>query len=179
MSYNQVPAGNNIPNDIFVVIEIPSNTLLVKYEFHHKYNVFFVDRFLNVSLAYPCNYGYINNTLSLDGDPLDVLVVTSLPLIQGVVIQSRPIGVLKMVDEQGVDHKILAVPHTSISTEYDSINNIHDISSYFLDKISNFFKQYKCLSKVKWSKIDGWYGVDVAKKLIIDSIIHKRSVNIN
>ncbi len=174
MNYHKVIAGNNIPNDIFVIIEIPSNTFLVKYELNHKYDLFFVDRFLNVSLAYPCNYGYINNTLSLDGDPLDVLVITPLPLLQGVVIRSRPIGVLKMVDEQGVDHKILAVPHESISKEYNSIHNIHDISLCFLEKISHFFEQYKRYSKVKWSKIEGWYDIDVAKQIILNSIISKK-----
>ena len=112
MSLNNVPAGKELPDDFYVVIEIPQNHDPIKYEVDKDTGCLFVDRFMSAPMFYPCNYGYINNTLSLDGDPVDVLVPSAYPLQAGSVIRCRPVGVLKMTDESGEDAKIFAVPHT-------------------------------------------------------------------
>ncbi len=180
MNIRDIPLGNNIPNDIYVIIEISADSRFVKYEMNKKYNVLFVDRFINCSLCYPCNYGYLNNTLSFDGDCLDVLVLSLYPLIPGSVIHSRPIGLLKMVDESGDDNKVLSVPNFDVSKEYNDINSVNDISINLLDKISYFFENYKKLENDKWSKILGWGEVDLAKKLILstyDNFLKKNNIN--
>ncbi len=169
MNIKDIPLGKNIPNDIYVIIEISSNSKLVKYEMNKSYNVLFVDRFISSTLFYPCNYGYINNTLSLDGDFLDVLVISPCSLMPGSVIHSRPIGLLKMVDESGNDDKILSVPNFNISKDYDDIKDIDDISLNLKRKICYFFKYYKKLDSNRWSKILGWFNVELAKELILKS----------
>lgn len=119
MSLNLVPAGKDLPEDIYVVIEIPANADPIKYEIDKETGALFVDRFMSTAMFYPCNYGYINHTLSLDGDPVDVLVPTPYPLQPGSVIRCRPVGVLKMTDEAGEDAKLVAVPHSKLTKEYD------------------------------------------------------------
>ena len=119
MSLNCVPAGINLPDDIYVVIEIPAHAKPIKYEVDKDSGVLFVDRFIATTMFYPCNYGYINKTLSLDGDAVDVLVPTPHPLQPGSVIRCRPVAVLKMTDESGEDAKIIAIPHASLTSEYD------------------------------------------------------------
>lgn len=120
-------------------------------------------------MFYPCNYGYINHTLSLDGDPVDVLVPTPYPLLAGSVIRCRPIGVLKMTDESGEDAKIIAVPHSKLSSEYNHINDIEDLPALLKAQIVHFFQHYKELEANKWVKIDGWQGVEAAKEEIMSS----------
>ena len=127
MSLLNVPAGKDLPEDIYVVIEIPANADPIKYEVDKESGALFVDRFMSTAMFYPCNYGYINHTLSLDGDPVDVLVPTPYPLQPGSVIRCRPVGVLKMTDESGEDAKLVAVPHTKLSKEYDHINDVNDL----------------------------------------------------
>ena len=143
MSINKVKAGDNIPNDIYVIIEIPSNSYPIKYEIDKKSGVLFVDRFIPTPMFYPCNYGYINQTLSLDNDPLDVLVPSPYPIQSNTVIHCRPIGILKMHDEAGHDAKIIAVPNVKICEEYKNINNISDISNLLKKQIVHFFQNYK------------------------------------
>ncbi|QJC31433.1 inorganic diphosphatase [Enterobacteriaceae endosymbiont of Macroplea mutica] len=170
MNLNNIPAGNNIPHHINVIVEIPINTNPVKYEINKKYGLLFVDRFISTTMIYPCNYGYINQTLSLDDDPLDVLIFTEYYIYPSTVIECRPIGLLKMFDESGEDKKILAVPCNKISLAYQNIKNISDVPDMFKNKIIHFFKHYKDLENNKWSKIDNWYDIDIAKKEIIVSI---------
>ncbi len=167
---NNIPSGKNIPNDIYVIIEIPLNTCYVKYEKNKKYDSIWVDRFIKVPILYPFNYGYINNTLSDDKDPLDVLVICKYPLYINSVIHCRPIGVLKLTDELGKDNKILAIPNYNITNEYDSIQDICDISKILLNKILYFFKHYKDLEKDKWIEIDNLYDVHESKNIILNSI---------
>lgn len=169
MSLNQVPAGKDIPEDIYVVIEIPANADPIKYEVDKDTGAIFVDRFMSSPMFYPCNYGYVNDTLSLDGDPVDVLVPTPYPLVPGAVIRCRPVGVLKMSDESGEDAKIVAVPHSKLSTEYDHIQDVNDLPELLKAQITHFFERYKELEVGKWVKVDGWEDAAAAKEEIMTS----------
>lgn len=163
MSFMNVPSGKDLPNDFNVIIEIPMLSEPVKYEVDKESGALFVDRFMNTAMHYPCNYGYIPNTLSEDGDPVDVLVVTPVPLVHGSVIRCRPLGMLKMTDESGPDAKILAVPVPKLCGLYDNLQNHTDVNALQLNAIEHFFSHYKDLDKGKWVKIDGWAGVEEAK----------------
>ncbi|MGF1714824.1 inorganic diphosphatase [Photobacterium chitinilyticum] len=169
MSLNQVPAGKDIPEDIYVVIEIPANADPIKYEVDKDTGAVFVDRFMSTPMFYPCNYGYVNHTLSLDGDPVDVLVPTPHPLVPGSVIRCRPVGVLKMTDESGEDAKVVAVPHTKLSKEYDHIQDVNDLPDLLKAQITHFFERYKELEAGKWVKVDGWEDAAAAKEEIMES----------
>ena len=169
MGLNNVPAGKELPDDIYVVIEIPTNSDPIKYEVDKASGSLFVDRFMSTAMFYPANYGYINHTLSLDGDPVDVLVPTPFPLAAGSVIRCRPVGVLKMTDEKGEDAKVIAVPHTKLTKEYDHIKDIDDVPALLKAQIQHFFESYKALEAGKWVKVDGWEGVESARKEIIES----------
>jgi len=170
MSFNNIPTGKDVPNNVNVIIEIPANAEPVKYEVDKDSGALFVDRFLGTAMFYPANYGYIPNTLSEDGDPVDVLVITPTPLISGSVIRSRPIGILNMTDESGVDAKILAVPVDKLSVLYRDVQSPDDVSPHLLSTITHFFEHYKDLEEGKWVKIDGWDGADAAKAEIMASI---------
>ena len=170
MSFNQIPAGKKTPSDIFVVIEISQNSDPVKYEVDKDMDCIFVDRFMDAPMFYPCNYGYINNTLSLDGDPVDVLVATPSPLVVGSVIRCKPVCILNMEDEAGRDSKIVAVPHSSVSKEYEDINSLTDLPVILKKQIEHFFTNYKTLEKNKWVKISGWGDIEEAHKEIEESI---------
>ena len=167
MNFDRVSSGNNIPDDINVIIEIPAHADPVKYEVDKETGTLFVDRFMNTAMFYPCNYGYIPYTLSGDGDPADVLVVSPCALISGVVIRCRPVGMLNMTDESGEDAKILAVPQDVM---YEDVLDVNDIAAHTLEKIAHFFEHYKDLDKNKWVKIAGWVGKDKAKAEIIASV---------
>ncbi|CAL4318408.1 Inorganic pyrophosphatase [Buchnera aphidicola (Periphyllus testudinaceus)] len=156
--------------NINVIIEISAHSTPVKYEIDKKNKFLRVDRIIPTSMFYPCNYGFINKTKSLDKDPLDALVISPYPLIPYSIIRCKPIGMLNMEDESGIDYKILCVPITKVCTEYSNINNISDISLELLKKISHFFKYYKKLEKDKWTKILGWKNSKHAKKEIQLSI---------
>lgn len=170
MNLDRVSSGSNLPNDINVIIEIPAHSDPVKYEVDKETGAMFVDRFMSTAMHYPCNYGYIPHTLSDDGDPADVLVVTPIPLISGSVIRVRPVGMLKMTDESGDDAKILAVPVDKLSREYRAVSNIRQMPRTLLDSISHFFEHYKDLEDGKWVRVDDWLDVDDAKKEIMDSV---------
>jgi inorganic pyrophosphatase len=170
MSLNLVPSGKNLPHDINVIIEIPSHSDPIKYEVDKESGALFVDRFMNTAMFYPCNYGYVPHTLSDDGDPVDVLVVSPFPLMNGSVIRCRPIGVLKMTDEAGEDAKVLAVPVSKLSTLYDDVKSYQDIPQITLNQIAHFFDHYKDLEPGKWVKIEGWEGVEGAAKEIMESV---------
>jgi inorganic pyrophosphatase len=170
MSLNAVPAGKNLPDEINVIIEIPAHSDPVKYEVDKDSGAIFVDRFMATCMHYPTNYGYVPHTLSEDGDPVDVLVLTPFPLMAGSVIRSRPVGVLNMTDESGTDAKILAVPADKLSTIYRGITEIDQVPELTLQQIEHFFQHYKDLEPNKWVKIDGWDNAEAAKKEIIDSV---------
>lgn len=167
MSLNSVPAGRDVPNDFNVIIEIPMNADPIKYEVDKETGAIFVDRFMGTAMHYPCNYGYVPQTLAKDGDPVDVLVITPFPLLPGVVVRCRAIGVLKMTDDGGEDSKILAVPADKILPIYKHWQKPEDINDLRLRQIQHFFEHYKDLEPGKWVKIDGWYGPDVAKQEIV------------
>ncbi len=169
MSLNDVPAGKSLPDDIYVIIEIPANADPIKYEVDKDSGAIFIDRFMSAPMFYPCNYGYVNHTLSLDGDPVDVLVPTPHPLMPGSVIRCRPVGVLKMTDESGEDAKIVAVPHRKLSKEYDYIQDVCDIPELLKAQITHFFEHYKELESGKWVKVDGWEDAEAARQEILDS----------
>ena len=171
MDINKIKAGNDLPTDINVIIEIPSNSEPIKYEFCKDSGFMLVDRFLSVAMHYPVNYGFIPHTLSDDGDPADVLVIADMKIMSGAVIRSRPIGVLYMEDESGIDEKILAVPHSSLTTEYDHIKSYKDINPSYINKIEHFFKRYKELESSKWVKINEWAGTKDAEAIINKSLI--------
>ena len=166
MGLEKVPAGKELPDDIYVVIEIPANADPIKYEVDKESGAVFVDRFMATAMFYPANYGYINNTLSLDGDPVDVLVPTPYPLLPGSVIRCRPVGVLKMTDEAGSDAKLIAVPHSKLSKEYEHIKDINDVPALLKAQIQHFFENYKALEAGKWVKVEGWEGVEAAREEI-------------
>ena len=167
MNLDRVGSGKNLPEDINVIIEIPSHSDPVKYEVDKETGALFVDRFMNTAMFYPCNYGYVPHTLSDDGDPVDVLVVSPYALISGSVVQCRPVGMLKMTDESGEDAKVIAVPHDKM---YDDVKNIEDVSPRLLDQLAHFFEHYKDLEKEKWVKIEGWVGLEEAKAEIMESV---------
>lgn len=169
MNINKIIAGNDIPNDIYVIIEIASHSSPIKYEMDKKSGMLFVDRFISTPMFYPCNYGYINQTLSLDGDPLDVLVPSEYPIQSNTVIHCNPIGILNMHDESGKDDKIIAVPNSKISKKYEKINDISDISELLKKQITHFFKYYKKIEEEKWVKIIGWGDCHAAKLEINES----------
>lgn len=170
MNLEKIKVGNHPPEDIHVIIEVPMNSDPVKYEYDKEVGAIFVDRFMPTSMFYPCNYGFIPNTLSGDGDPADVLVISSYPVIPGAVINAKPIGVLITEDEKGKDEKILAVPCAKIDLAYSHINSYKDLPDIIIQKISHFFENYKSLEKGKWVKVTGWEDADFAKKIINEAI---------
>ena len=170
MSYQNVNPGKDIPNNINVIIEISAFSQPVKYEVSKDTSLLTVDRFLQTAMVYPCNYGYVPQTLCDDGDPLDVLVITPHPVQAGAMIESRPIGMLAMTDEAGVDFKVLAVPTSKLCPMYDHIKTASDLSNVILSSIEHFFQHYKDLDSGKWVKIDGWEQVDAAKVAVQNAI---------
>jgi inorganic pyrophosphatase len=170
MALELVPTGQDVPNDVNVIIEIPMNSEPVKYEVDKESGAIFVDRVLTTPMRYPCNYGYIPHTLSGDGDPADVLVVMPVPLIPGSVIRVRAIGQLNMTDEAGEDTKIIAVPVSKVFPAYDGIRTIDELPDLTRDRIAHFFEHYKDLEKGKWVKIAGWGGPDDAKAEILRAV---------
>ena len=170
MNLDRVPAGKDVPNDCNVIIEIPMRADPIKYEVDKETGAVFVDRFMATAMHYPCNYGYIPRTLSDDGDPCDVLVLSPMPLITGVVVRCRPIGMLKMDDEHGGDAKILAVPVDELSSLYRDIQSPRDLPELTTRQIAHFFEHYKDLEPGKWVRVSTWVGAEEAKKEILESV---------
>ncbi|WP_049621621.1 inorganic diphosphatase [Frateuria defendens] len=170
MGLQLVSAGRNVPDDINVIIEIPKDSEPVKYEVEKESGAIFVDRILSTPMRYPCNYGYIPQTLGGDGDPLDALVILPLPLVPGSVIRCHPVGMLKMSDEAGTDEKLIVVPSAKIFAGYAHITDIKQVSGHWLERIGHFFEHYKDLEKGKWVKVEGWVGADEAKAVIREGI---------
>ncbi len=170
MDINKIPAGENPPWDINVLIEVPMGSEAIKYEMDKESGALYVDRFLHTAMQYPCNYGFVPHTLSGDGDPADVLVVGRRPLMPGCVLAVRPVGVLLMEDESGQDEKILAVPQTRLHPFFSDVRSYRDLPPILTQQISHFFQHYKDLEANKWVKILGWKDADEAAKLVMEAI---------
>ncbi|MET0089629.1 MAG: inorganic diphosphatase [Candidatus Thiodiazotropha sp.] len=170
MNLDRVSSGQKIPDEINVIIEIPANADPVKYEVDKETGAMFVDRILRTAMHYPANYGYIPHTLSDDGDPCDVMVPTAFPLIPGSVIRCRPVAVLKMTDESGDDAKVVAVPVDKITNRWSHVKSLEDMPSELMERIAHFFEHYKDLDEGKWVRVQGWDGVEAAKREISNSV---------
>jgi inorganic pyrophosphatase len=170
MSLHCLGPGKKVPDEVNVVIEIPAHSDPVKYEIDKETFAVFVDRFMSAAMHYPCNYGYIPDTLAEDGDPLDVLLITPFPIVTGAVVPSRPVGMLDMEDEKGGDIKLIAVPTRKLTPLYDKVNELQDLSPTVIGAIQHFFEHYKDLDKGKWVKVREWENLASAKTEIVASI---------
>ncbi len=170
MLFDAVPIGKNPPQDVNVIIEVPIGGEPIKYEMDKASGILMVDRFLYTPMRYPGNYGFIPHTLSEDGDPCDVLVANTRPIIPGAMINVRPIGVLKMEDDGGGDEKIIAVPSDKLTQRYANVKNYTDLPEITWRQIEHFFTHYKDLEPGKWVKLKGWGNADQAKRLILEGI---------
>lgn len=169
MDINKIPVGN-APEEVNVIIEISAGSAPVKYEFDKDSGALFVDRFLTAAMFYPANYGFIPHTLSEDGDPADVLVISQTPIIPGAVVAARPIGVLLMEDESGLDEKIIAVPKDKLHPFTKEVQSLADLPEITLKQISHFFERYKDLEEGKWVKVQGYADKKRAFEIINDSV---------
>ncbi len=170
MRIDAIAIGKNPPQDVNVIIEVAIGGEPIKYEMDKEAGTLFVDRFLYTPMRYPGNYGFVPHTLSDDGDPIDVLVANTRPIVPGAVINVRPVGVLKMEDDGGGDEKIIAVPSPKLTQRYAHVKTVTDLPQITLDQIQHFFEHYKDLEPGKWVKIIGWGGVEEAQKLILEAI---------
>ena len=170
MDISKISRGENPPGDINVIIEVPLGGEPIKYEIDKASGAMFVDRFLYTAMRYPCNYGFVPHTLSLDGDPIDVMVVGQRALVPGAVVRVRPVGVLLMEDDGGVDEKVLAVPHEKLTRFYEKVRNHTDLPEILVDRIVHFFTHYKDMEPDKWVKVQGVEGVEKARELILEAI---------
>ncbi len=170
MLIDKISIGANPPEEVNVIIEIPMNNCNIKYEFDKESGAIMVDRIMPAAMFYPCNYGFIPHTLSKDGDPIDALVVSDYPIVPGAVIKCRPVAVLMMEDESGLDEKILVVPITKVDASMESIQMLKDVKPFLKDRITHFFEYYKKLETNKWVKVLGWEDREQAKELIKEAI---------
>lgn len=170
MNLDHIPIGVEPPNDINVVIEVPLGGDPIKYELEKASGALFVDRFLYTAMHYPCNYGFVPHTLSDDGDPVDVMCVGNRPLVPGAVLGARPVGVLMMEDEAGLDEKVLCVPSQRLTRYYDDINDYTDLPDVLVKRITHFFEQYKALEPEKWVRVVGWKDAAAARDVIMTGV---------
>ncbi|MDR0564193.1 MAG: inorganic diphosphatase, partial [Azoarcus sp.] len=170
MGLESVKAGKDVPNDINVIIEIPAQADPIKLEVDKESGAIFVDRFMGTSMRYPLNYGYVPNTVSGDGDPVDVLVVTPFPLFPGAVIRCRPVGLLRMEDDGGMDAKVIAVPISKLTPLYNNVQSIGDLPELLMKQTVHFFEHYKDLEPGKWVKIQGWGTAEDARNEILSGV---------
>ena len=170
MRLDAVPTGKNPPEDINVVVEVPVGGEPIKYEMNKESGTLFVDRFLYTPMRYPGNYGFVPHTLSEDGDPIDVLIANTRPLVPGCVMSCRPIGVLVMADEKGRDEKIVAVPAAHITRRWENVHDFSDLPEITRDQINHFFEHYKDLEPGKWVKVENWGNAARAREMIVEAI---------
>jgi len=170
MDISKIAIGDNPPEELNVIIEVPLGSEPIKYELDKDSGAMFVDRFLYTAMHYPCNYGFVPHTLCGDGDPLDVMVYGHRALVPGAVVSVRPLGVLMMEDEAGMDEKVFCVPSYKLTKYYDKVTDYNDIAPIMLERISHFFEQYKALESNKWVKVLGWKGLDETRQVIQESI---------
>lgn len=170
MDMSKIPVGVDAPNDINVIIEIGEGQDPIKYEIDKESGALFVDRIMHTSMRYPCNYGFIPHTLAYDGDATDVLLVSGPSFLPGCVVRARPIGVLVMEDQGGMDEKILAVPVDDLHPYYSNVNSYTSLPKIITSQITHFFEHYKDLEPGKWTKIQGWEDAPRAKEFILETI---------
>ena len=170
MNLNAIPIGKNPPEDVNVIIEVPIGGEPIKYEMDKASGALFVDRFLYTSMRYPGNYGFVPHTLSLDGDPIDVVVCNTRAIAPGAVMSCRVVGVLMMEDEAGGDEKLLAVPSNKLTRRYENVKDIDDLPQITRDQIRHFFEHYKDLEPGKWVKVVRWGNAAEAKQMIVEAI---------
>ena len=175
MDITRIGIGKNVPNEVNVVIENPMGGAPVKYELDKESGAMFVDRFLHTAMFYPGNYGFIPHTLSGDGDPVDVLVLSHMAVMPGCVIRARPVGVLMMEDEAGMDEKVIAVPVQKLYPYHDNILDIDDVRPILREQVEHFFSHYKDLEKNKWVKMVRWGSADEARKMILEGVERAKS----
>jgi inorganic pyrophosphatase len=177
MRVDQIPVGKNAPDDVNVIIEVPIGGEPIKYELDKASGALVVDRFLYTAMRYPGNYGFIPHTLSGDGDPVDVLIANSRAIAPGAVMSVRPVGVLLMEDNAGMDEKIVAVPSSHITQRFDGVTNYSDLPDITIKQIEHFFAHYKDLEPGKWVKIIRWGDATEAKKMIVDGVARARDTD--
>lgn len=170
MRIDAIKIGNNPPDDVNVIVEVPIGGEPIKYELDKAAGTLFVDRFLHTPMRYPGNYGFVPHTLSKDGDPIDVLVANTRPIVPGAVMNVRPIGVLRMEDDGGGDEKIIAVPSSKLTQRYDKVKSYSDLPDITLQQIQHFFEHYKDLEPGKWVKLIEWGDSAEARRLIVEAI---------
>ena len=170
MRIDAISIGKNPPEDVNVIVEVPVGGDPIKYEMDKEAGTVVVDRFLYTPMTYPGNYGFVPHTLSEDGDPIDVLIASTRPLVPGCVINVRPIGVLMMEDNSGKDEKIIAVPSPKLTLRYEKVKEYTDLPDITIKQIEHFFQHYKDLEPGKWVKLDGWRGAAEARRLIVEAI---------
>ena len=170
MLIEKLAIGKNPPDEVNVIIEVPIGGEPIKYEMDKESGALVVDRFLYTSMRYPGNYGFIPHTLSEDGDPCDVIVCNTRAIVPGAVISCRPVGVLMMEDEAGLDEKILAVPTPKLTRRYERVQNYTDLPGITIEQVKHFFEHYKDLEPNKWVKVVGFADAEKAKALITESI---------
>ncbi len=170
MRIDAIAIGDNPPEDVNVIVEVPLGGQPIKYELDKDAGTLVVDRFLYTPMSYPGNYGFVPHTLSEDGDPIDVLVVNTRELVPGCVINVRPVGVLIMEDNAGQDEKVIAVPSHALTKRYDHVVNYADLPEITMQQIEHFFEHYKDLEPGKWVKIGDWHDADTARRLIVEAI---------
>jgi inorganic pyrophosphatase len=175
MRIDKIPTGRHVPNDVNVIVEVPVGGEPIKYELDKEAGTLVVDRFLYTAMRYPGNYGFVPHTLSGDGDPVDVLIANARAIAPGAVISVRPVGVLLMEDNAGMDEKIVAVPSQHISQRFDGISNYSDLPEITIRQIEHFFAHYKDLEPGKWVKIVRWGDADEARKLIVEGIARAKA----
>ena len=174
MRIDAISIGKDPPREVNVIVEVPVGGEPIKYEMDKEAGTLVVDRFLYTPMRYPGNYGFVPHTLSDDGDPIDVLVANTRPIIPGAVINVRPVGVLKMMDESGGDEKIIAVPSPKLTQRYVNVHNYTDMPTITLEQIQHFFEHYKDLEPGKWVKVQGWGDAAEARTLIQEAIERAR-----
>ena len=178
MNIDLIPIGDDPPNSLNVIIEVPVGGEPVKYEFDKKSGALFVDRILHTPMRYPANYGFVPHTLGEDGDPLDALVITRSPIIAGAVIKVRPVGVLLMEDDKGGDEKLITVPTNATFPYYSEVTGIIDLPQIVTQQIEHFFQHYKDLEPGKWVKMKGWGDGDVARRLIVEALERAKNAKV-
>jgi inorganic pyrophosphatase len=175
MRIEAIPIGKNPPHDVNVIIEVPIGGEPIKYEIEKDSGALFVDRFLYTPMRYPGNYGFVPHTLSADGDPIDVVVCNTRPIVPGAVMNCRVVGALVMEDDGGGDEKLVAVPTEKLTSRYDNVQNYTDLPTILTSQIEHFFSHYKDLEPNKWVKIERWAGVDEAKDMVREAIERAKS----
>ncbi len=176
MRIDAIPVGKNPPEEVNVIVEVPVGGEPIKYELDKESGTLFVDRFLYTPMRYPGNYGFVPHTLSDDGDPIDVLIANTRPLVPGCVMSCRPVGVLVMADEKGRDEKIVAVPAAHITRRWENVHDFSDLPQITRDQINHFFEHYKDLEPGKWVKVENWGDATRAKQMIVEAIERAKQI---